>query len=380
MRKLGLVICITLSSSAFADSLTISDAFKNGKVEGSIALYGQKVNYKNQNEDFRNSAYGNGHLGIAYTTDSFYGFSAKVEAKGNLKLGEQHKHDWKDVAPYENSALFTQAYLQYEMDGIVSIKAGRYEGEYEWLNDYHQGGVIEVLSIPDTVVALGYSNKKSESGIDLSEDFHKPELSEDGVYFLDIQNESFENVLINPYFYEMPDYGRFYGLKVSLDTDNFAFTAQYAKSDADSKVFKDENGDEFQFEDGYIAHIEGTLKIEDFEASLGYIKTDKDGGAVQIAAFGDTISLFEDGDYVYDPDARTVYLNLAYSIAGFDFGALYGITKHSRDDFKTKELNLSVGYEFTENLSTSLVWVNVNNKDFEDRDYNKYIASIEYKF
>ena len=73
---------------------------------------------------------------------------------------------------------------------------------------------------------MGYSNKKAESGIDLSEDFHKPDLTNKGVYFLDIQNRSLDIVTFNPYFYEMPNFGNFYGLKTSLDTDFFGVNVQ----------------------------------------------------------------------------------------------------------------------------------------------------------
>ena len=399
MKKLSLVVStIMLSSTLFADSsfdtnmdsalkkesskkstdaTSIDEAFKNGTVSGLVALYGQKIKYNNQ-DVARNSTFGNGHLGVAYETGSFYGLNAKVEAKGNLKLGEQHKHDWKDNAPFENSALITQAYLQYELDNVISVKAGRYEGEYEWLSDYQQGGVVQILPIPDTVVALGYSNKKSESGIDLSEKFHKPELTNKGVYFLDIQNKSLDIITFNPYFYEMPDYGNFYGLKASLDTDFFGINAQYAKSHANSTTYTDDAGNDYKLEDGYIANLELIGKISDFEATLGYTKTSDKGGANIIAAFGDQ-NLFEDGDYIYNPDARTLYLNLAYSIAGVDLGALYGITKHEQDQ-KTKELNLSVNYGITDNLSAGVMWVNVKNKNFDEVNYNKYLASVEYSF
>lgn len=321
-------------------------------------------------------------MGLAYETASIYGFNAKVEAKGNLKLGEQHKNDWKDNAPFENSALITQAYLQYELENILSVKAGRYDGEYEWLTDYQQGGVIEILPIPDTVIALGYSNKKAESGIDLSEDFHKPELTNKGVYFLDIQNKSLDNVTINPYFYEMPDFGNFYGLKASLDTDFFGVNAQYAKSNAKSTIYLDEKGDSFKLEDGYITNFELIGKISDFEATLGYAKSSDKGGANMIAAFGDNMSPFEDGNYFYDLDAKTHYLNLTYSIYGVDLCALYGITKYSdgTDKFKEKELNLSATYGFTDNLSAGLMWVNVDTNNNNDTKYNKYLASVEYSF
>lgn len=402
MKKISLVVStIILSSTLFAnssfdtdidaslknenskkstDTTSIYEALKNGTVSGIVALYGQKVKYNNKNVA-RNSTFGNGHLEVSYETGSFYGFNAKVEAKGNLKLGEQNKHDWKDNAPFENSALITKAYLQYEFDNVISIKAGRYEGEYEWLTDYQQGGVIQILPISNTVIALGYSNKKSESGMDLSEDFHKPEVTNKGLYFLDIQNKSLDIITFNPYFYEMPNYGNFYGLKASLDTDFFGVNTQYAKSNANNTLYKDDTGNNYQLEDGYITSLELIGKISDFEATLGYTKTSNKGGAKIIATFGDN-SPFEDGNYFYDLDARTGYLNLTYSIAKVDLGALYGITKYSdgTDKFKEKELNFSVAYSFTDNLSTGLMWVNVDTNNNNDTDYNKYLASVEYSF
>jgi len=59
---------------------------------------------------------------------------------------------------------------------MLLIKAGRYEGELEWLTDYQQGAIAEITAIPDTTVSLAFSNRKAESGIDTSEDFHKPGL------------------------------------------------------------------------------------------------------------------------------------------------------------------------------------------------------------
>ena len=403
MKKLSLVVStIMLSSTMFAtsafdeevdaplkkdgpkkstDVIYIDETFKNGKVSGTVALYGQKIKYNNQ-DVARNLAYGNGHLGVAYETGLFYGFNAKVEAKGNLKLGEQHNHDWKDNAPFENSALITQVYLKYELDSVISVKVGRYEGEYEWLSDYQQGGVIQILPIPDTVIALGYSNRKAESGMDLSEDFHKPELTDKGVYFLDIQNKSLDIVTFNPYFYEMPNFGNFYGLKTSLDTDFFGVNVQYVKSYANNTTYTDESGNDFKLEDGYIANLELIGKISDFEATLGYAKTSNKGGATIMSAFGDSISPFEDGNYFYEQDAKTGYINLAYSIFGVDLSALYGITKYSdgSDKFKEKELNLSAVYGFTDNLSAGLMWVNVDTNNSNETDYNKYLASVEYKF
>ena len=86
---------------------------------------------------------------------------------------------------------------------------------------------------------------------------------------------------------------------------------------------------------------------------------------------------------MYTLDARTIYGSLGYSIYDFDFGALYGITRYdaASSGLKEKELNLSVGYNFTKNLNTNIMYVNVDADEANsETDYNKYLASVEYKF
>ena len=80
-----------------------------------------------------------------------------------------------------------------------------------------------------------------------------------------------------------------FGLKTTFTAENFGLIAHYAQSDID-KAYGLANG----YEDGTIGHVELNTKIEDFTAAVGYIKTDKDGGAGSMAAIGDNISPFED--------------------------------------------------------------------------------------
>jgi len=183
-QKISLAVAgLLLGTSAFA----LEGAY--GELEGTIGAYGLIEKLKDKNSD--DFGYGNAHLRLAYTTPSFAGFSAKVEGKGNAKLFEKEKKQYD--GPFQNKALLTQGYLQFAIEDAISIKAGRYEGELEWFTDYQQGAIAEI-SLPDTLVSVGHSNKKSESGIDLSEDFHKPVIDDDapdinakkGVYFIDI--------------------------------------------------------------------------------------------------------------------------------------------------------------------------------------------------
>ncbi|MGC6761885.1 Opr family porin, partial [Escherichia coli] len=79
----------------------------------------------------------------------------------------------------------------------------------EWLTDYQQGAIAQITAIPDTIVSLAFSNRKAESGIDTSEDFHKPNDLNKGIYVVDIKNESLEGFEINPYYYQIPDAVKF---------------------------------------------------------------------------------------------------------------------------------------------------------------------------
>ena len=284
-KKVSLVVSgLILSSTMTFAADTIDSAFKEGKVTGSLGIYGQKVEVKNFEPDF---GYANANATLGYETASFYGISAKAEFKGNLKLGEVEKGDYKDGAPFENNALMTEAYLKYANE-MIALKAGRQAVDLEWMGDYQQAVIAEITAIADTTIVLGYSQRKAESGIDLSEDFDKFNENK-GAYVADIKYAGFAGVEFNPYFYSAPDMADWFGLKTTFSADNFGLIAHYAQSDID-KAYGLANG----YEDGTIGHVELNTKIEDFTAAVGYIKTDKDGGAGSMAEIGDNISPFED--------------------------------------------------------------------------------------
>ena len=368
-KKVSLVVSgLILSSTMTFAADTIDSAFKEGKVTGSLGIYGQKVEVKNSEPDF---GYGNANATLGYETASFYGISAKAEFKGNLKLGEVEKGDYKSEDAFQNTALMTEAYLKYANE-MIALKAGRQAVDLEWMGDYQQAVIAEITAIADTTIVLGYSQRKAESGIDLSEDFDKFNENK-GAYVADIKYAGFAGVEFNPYFYSAPDMADWFGLKTTFSADNFGLIAHYAATNEDSN----KNG---QLEDGTIGHVELNTKIEDFTAAVGYIKTDKDGGAGSMAEIGDNISPFEDGNYVYEIDAKTIYGSLGYTIADIELGALYGQTKFERD-YKEKELNLTVAYSFTDSLEASVLYADIKaDKDYGDLDYNKILASVEYSF
>lgn len=374
MKKLNIISLVAsgilLSSSMAFGSNTIDSAFKNGKVSGSLALYGEKHNKANNNPD---SGFGNANATVAYETDSLYGFSAKAEFKGNLGLGEEEKYDRRDGAPFENNSLMTEGYVKYANDKF-SLTAGRQAIDLEWLGDYNEAVVAAITAIPDTVVVLGYTDRQAESGFDTSADFK--EITEKGAYVIDVKYTGLKSVEFNPYAYSAPDYANFYGLKTIFTADMFCAIAHYAISDEDSNKYG-------AAKDGSIGHLELNTTVQDFKAALGYIKAGKDVGAGSMVAYGDNISPFDTGYSTYDPNAKTTYASIGYEILGVELGALYGVTKYSTD-FKETELNLTASYPITEALTAKILYGDVNADEKEanvDKFDDKYVlASVEYKF
>lgn len=370
MKKLSLITCGLVLSSSFAfanDVKTFDDAFKNGKASGTLGLYGKNIDYNLSGK--KDAGYLNGYATIGYETASLYGFSAKAEFRGNLDLGERENGDRKsDIAPFENNALMSEAYLKYANDAVFVV-AGRQAVDLEWLGDYHEAVVAGITAIPDTTIVLGWTKRKSESTPEMSQDFYNLNESK-GAYVADIKYDGFEGIELNPYYYSAPDVADWYGLKVTASTDYFGAIAHYAQGNTDSKVGTDDES---------IAHVELNTELEGFTAAIGYIKTDKDAGASIMTVGGDNISPFEDGNYVYDVDAKTVYGSLGYTIADVSLGALYGQSEYGVAKDKEKELNLSAGYSFTESLGASVLYVNVDAEN-SDENYDKWIAAVEYTF
>ena len=357
-NKVSLVACGLLLSSSFAfGANTIDSAFKEGKVSGSLSAYG--VTQDNKTGD--DSGFTSGAISLAFETAAINGFSAKAGFIGVHEFGEENNGDADIIA---SKALMTEAYAQYSND-VVTAMIGRQAIDLEWMGDFHEAAVVAVTAIPDTTIVLGYTQKVAVAGVDeTSESFEKVN-GNNGAYVLDVKYAGLEGIEFNPYAYSAPDLADWYGLKATFTADMFGAVAHYAVSSEDTQ------------DDGSIGHVELSTTVSDFTAALGYIKTDKDVGAGYMSAVGDNISPFEDGNYVYAADASTIYGSLGYTLAGVELGALYGQTEYADD--KEKELNLTVGYSFTESLAASVLYADIDANSSSD-DYNKVLANVEYTF
>ena len=345
----GLLLTSTLSFAA--DS--IDEAFKTGTVSGDITLYGLSTDNKGGNVD-TDAAYGT--IGLAYETASYMGLSAKA--------GFRAGHEFGNSATLGTDAVMTEANIKYATD-MFSVTAGRQAIDLEWIGDYNEAVVAEISAVQDTAITLAYVNQQAEADEDTVNEF--AEVTEDGLYVLDVKYTGLAGFEFNPYAYSAPDVADYYGLKASYSSDMFGAIAQYVASSEDIGS------------NGSIGHVEVNGTLAGVSTALGYIKTDDTAGVGSIALYGDNITPFDNGDDNYLVDARTTYGSLGYTIAGVELGVLYGETDFAANS-ESSELNLTSSYSITDSLSLGLLYVDYDLEGSSASDYKEYSATLAYTF
>ena len=350
-NNVSLIACGLILSSSFAFGAdTVDAAFKEGKVSGSLIGY-SKVTEKDD-------TLSTGNVGVTYETASFKGLSGKVGFFGSHVFEEDDAN-----SDFDNSSIMTEANLTYTLDKLGSVTAGRQAIDLEWMGDYHEAVVAAITAIPDTTIVLGYSDKKAVAAEDEISSFEKFNGT-NGAYVADVKYVGLKSVEFNPYYYSAPDLASWYGLKTTFTADMFGALAHYAASDEETQA------------DASMLALELSTSLSDISLAAGYIMTDKDGGVGSMTAVGDNYEPMDDGSAIYMADAKMVYGSVGYEIAGVALGALYSQTKINSD--KENELNLTVGYSFTDSLSTSLLYADIDTEINTDKSYGS--ITVAYAF
>lgn len=367
-QKISLAVCgLVLSSTMAFGADSIDAAFKEGKVSGSLNLYGVNQNNSGSTAD---SGFSSADIELGFETATYNGFSGKVGFVGAHVIDENGSTDADDIA---SKSLLTEASITYGIEG-ASLTVGRQAVDLEWMGDYQEAAVAAITAVPNTTIVLGFTDKMAVAGVDeISEKFSEVNGTK-GAYVADIKYTGLEGFEFNPYYYTAPDAFDFVGLKTTYSSDLFGAVAHYASSDVDTTW-----GTTNSKEDGSIAHVELNTTLAGVSLAAGYIKTDKNGGVGAMDSLGDNISPFEDGNQVYEADARTTYGSIGYSLFGIDLGALYGQTTYGTADDKEKELNLTAEYAITDSLGVSVLYADVNAEASTD-DYNKVLGTVTYSF
>jgi len=365
VRKSSFIVAsLLLGVGLQADSTTLSNAFKNGEVNGDLHFYMENINNAGTTLD---SGFSVGSVGLSYETDSYNGFKANMAFRANHNFSEVENGDY-DPTNENTQAIMSVANISYEND-MFALILGRQAIDLEWMTDFHEAYVGVLKAIPDTTVVVGHTVRMTgDSDYDGALLKFQKVNGNNGASVVDAKYTGFANTVLNGYYYYANNLASWYGLGINYDTDMYGFTAKYTASS--EKV----NG----VADGSIAQLEARGSFKGFDVNAGYITTDSKGGIGSMSTLGDNINPFEEGNQVYSANADTYYLGVSYEINKVTLGALYGDTSIANQD--EKELNLLAGYSFSKALSANVAYININTDVVGSAEYNKVYATVSYAF
>ena len=172
LAKLSLVAMVVagLASSSFAESTTLADAFKNGKVTGELKAWYFDRDTGDQNTN--TLAKGNADLFstgvvLGYVTDSLYGLSLGTTFQGNYApFADKEAKNLYGTDMYGSGAVLSEAYLQYTI-GKTTAKVGRQfiasplvnSSGSRMMKEAFQAAVLINTDLPNTTLVAGYSDK-----------------------------------------------------------------------------------------------------------------------------------------------------------------------------------------------------------------------------
>ncbi len=387
MKKItmSLVVVAALTSTAMADVTSLEDAFVKGKVSGEIGAYTSAVNNSRSSYD---TGYSLGSVSLNYETASLNGFKASLGFMANTKFGEKNNGsdatkldaDGKPADDYADGvkSIMNIANVSYTTDAFTLI-VGKQAIDLEWIGDYHEAVVGIVSAIPNTTIILGHTERINTSANDGAlEEFHVSG-SEEGANVFDVTYAIDDKTKIGAYYMDAPDVFSAVGAKVEAEIAGLSVIAKYAQTSEDG--YEEDNVTKLS--DGSIMALDFGYKVGEIALKGGYITTDSKGKIGSLDALGDNISPLDSGNQVYVADAKTLYVGVSTSVAGFELGGIYGTTgyKDATKDEDESELNLTASWEckFVKNLKISLLYANISAETAAD-DSKYYSAQLAYSF
>lgn len=339
-----------------------------GDFEGEVGVHWQRD--KPRDDDAEGFAVG--YAAFLYETEALHGFSLGVGARGSVNLYERNDDEYE--AAIAEDFIIPNAFLRYHHDELGSLTLGRQEVDLEWLNDYVEGGMLQITPMDELEVNLAWTRRQAVVDPDEVVDFDTMNDSR-GLYILDAKYSPVDWLELNPYYYHAPKMFQAPGLKVTAEYGLVADLAAASMAQFATSSTHDDTGED----NGNLFWLEQGLTFHDLVVIAGYLKVNSKGAGL-LDSFGDQQPL-EEANQVFAPDARTFYLGAGYQIGPVVLAAIYGETRY--DDvgitLKEKEWNLVAGYEILENLELELIYIKVDNNDRAD-SYYAVKTGLAYRF
>lgn len=393
LAKLSLAAIVALGTSAFAAD-TLADAFKNGKVTGTVSAWywDHDTGVATTSSDIVNFG-----LDLTYVTDSFNGFKMGATFQANSAPSADTKA--KDVFEgdqYGSGAVLSEAYLAYTM-GKTTAKAGRQYISTPLVavsgsrmnRESFEGIVLSNTDLPATTLIAAYVQKFQGRTSDVTPggandaDASAPDFSKrvvaagagtfafDGAYTVAVINKSVPNLTLTA------QYAQVQKLADIADTDHYFAEAAYAMPMGDMKLnfglsywaSDVPNAISTTLSGDYVGAKVALSGFGGFGASFAYSTVSKDDGVAFGLGNGPTSytgALIDGSSKSMAIDTDTYKLEVTYDfskagVAGLKAGAQYLDYKRGSTlpEYTTYNVNATYAVPALKGLSLTAQFENV---------------------
>jgi len=400
-KLIGLLMLLTVfllpvkAYVCFADEAkTIEEAFKNGKIKGTIGSYFEYTDKEVADSDY---GWATGYLTLKYETQKWNRLSMGARFFAHGQLYSHHDNGTSDPfqSDIETKCTLPELYLNYGFAENSGVTVGRWNHKkVSHIDDAQsEGAYVFLKEIPNLEFIAGVMTRFAEIDYDDGEDFgrtndHQDLNSEDTfgsdskpyLFFIESKYKPLDMLTFNPYVMYQDGYAGVYGL------------------DADIKYKPEHSGVTYGGRLDYYhvsADIAGKSDSDDFAVSPYIIKgpLTVTGGFAQ---FDDGNSLNKpewlrdylvgelDQDKSYGRSGCEVYFGkVKYKIGKFWAHFAYGDYNYNYTSSKgdrSQECELQFGYKFTKNLDVNLRLFDIQYDNVDNQDYKKVESRMRYKF
>ncbi len=369
MRK-SLILIAALASAAIASgdttsgSASLEEAFKNGKFSGDITAWSESrhINKGQKSTYYANTSYIVGSISLGYETDFYKNFRLVTGFRGAAPLYEKHKnfrtlHGTGDSTEriYERDrALLSTLYLEYNAYD-TSVKFGRQEMITDWIGRFNDGVRITNNSISNLTLDALWTRSQGRASYKEMWKFTPRNKENGGVFNVGATYKFDSGFSAKAYVLHANNVFTGVGGKAMYDgaiNEDWGAGGMLHYAQSDEKDSKD---------DGKMFETTAYAKFKEHKFTLGYARSGKKIGWGSLNLTGDHIVPFEEGDVMYERDAKTFYAMLDTQLEKLNLTALAGTTRYKLkggDDtnYRQHELSVWASYPLMKNLKAFIAY------------------------
>ncbi|RDU59954.1 Opr family porin [Helicobacter marmotae] len=303
MRRIFFIFAYVLGLLGLSYANDISRLLLTGMPSGHMGLYYQGMTGGAP-------SFVDANVSLAYKTQRLRGIGFGTSVWAATKIFQSHVGDFAKV---KDNFVFTELYASFENPNRISMYAGRFKTDTEWIKYYTQGAMVKYEDIENVKIDFIWANKNAYVTNYRMDGFYNP-FGSIGVIYLGATIVLPDSPLqITPYLYAAPNDFTSFALKVLVVVP--AGNARlYGKMHFLSFVGRNDKEIDHSVTDGDggFVWLEGGAKWLGMNVGGGVISV-ASNGARGIDSFGQS-SYFERREGLFYNNATTLYGFLEYDL------------------------------------------------------------------